>query len=170
MAECARSTSWRNSSRYFGSVAGKTGLQGSMLCTLNFSATCAAKFFNSICSDRGTLLGVLPSQPFHPTINSRNGYAATAIRLRGSVGNVTEGPEFAAHKDFENREVPATQPAHCPTNCLRVVAPMRRSVSKQTYLPNAPSIPRAAKSYCTYRIVMSQQAGFSRYCAVEPAR
>src|ERR1700685_4870863 len=72
-AECAFSTAVRNSSKYFGSVEGNTGLQGSILWMLNFSATCAAKFFSSILCADGTAPGELPSHPFHPTMNSRKG-------------------------------------------------------------------------------------------------
>src|SRR5579864_2205776 len=72
-AEPAFSTAVRNSSRYFGSVDGKMGLHGSMLCTLNFSTTCAAKSLSCICCATGTVVRVLPSHPFHPTMYSRNG-------------------------------------------------------------------------------------------------
>src|SRR5208283_1967382 len=57
-AEPAFSTVARNCSRYLASVDGKIGLQGSILCTLNFWATCVAKSFNSICCATGTELGV----------------------------------------------------------------------------------------------------------------
>jgi hypothetical protein len=38
----------------------------------------------------------LPSPPFHPTMNSRKEYAATATRSRGSEGNLMEGADFSA--------------------------------------------------------------------------
>src|SRR5579863_2569386 len=116
----ARSTAARRVSRYFGSVEGKIGLHGSMWWTLNFSATCAAKSVNCICCAAGTLLGVFPSQPFHPTMNSRNGYAATATLFRGSEGNFTAGPVLEATAAAGNNHASAAAVAHCSTNCLRV--------------------------------------------------
>src|SRR5215469_7289001 len=60
-------------------------------------------------------------------MNSRNGYAATATRWRGSVGNVNAGAELAATW-CERRYVAAKIPEHCWTNCLRVVDFMRESL------------------------------------------
>src|SRR5579862_6889282 len=120
-ADLAFSTAVRNSSRYFASVDGKIGLHGSILCTLNFSATWAAKSLSSISCDAGTGLGVLPSQPFHPTINSRNGYAATATRSRAAVGNLTAGPTPVANAKWGNKDAPATAAAQCPANSLLVI-------------------------------------------------
>src|SRR5271170_2390646 len=95
-AEWAFSTAVRSCAKYFGSVEGNTGLQRSMLWMLNFPTTCSEKSFSSILCDGGMGPGELPSQPFHPTMNSRKGYAATAIRSRGAVGNRNEGWEFTA--------------------------------------------------------------------------
>src|ERR1700722_6985149 len=129
-AERAFSTAVRNSSKYFGSVEGNTGLQGSILWMLNFSATCAAKSFSSILCAGGTGPGELPSHPFHPTMNSRKGYAATAIRSRGAAGNWTDGSDFAAACARAGiSHVPAVAPALCARNCLRVVG-MRRQCTR----------------------------------------
>src|SRR5580765_6307706 len=95
---------------------------------------CAANTFNSICCSRGTLLGVFPSQPFQPTMNSRNGDAATATRSRGSVGKCTVGPEFAARAKAGKSHVAAAALMHCSTNCLRVVGLMRRKCSRKNSL------------------------------------
>src|SRR5271157_5162048 len=131
-AELAFSTALRNCSRYLGSVEGKTRLQGSILWTLNFAAMCAAKSFNSICCAAGTELGELPSHPFHPTMNSRNGYAATATRSRGAAGNFTEGSEFAASASPGSNQAPAAAPAHCSRNSLLVFGFMRASVTEKS--------------------------------------
>src|ERR1700739_191407 len=128
-AECPRSAAARSVSRYFGSVEGKIGLHGSMLWTLNFSATCAAKSFNSICCAAGTGLGVFPSQPFHPTMNSRNGYAATATRFRGSDEKCTGGLLRDERATAGTKHTAAATVAHCSTNCLRVTF-MRESVAE----------------------------------------
>src|SRR5215467_7131580 len=75
-------------------------------------------------------------------MNSRNGYAATATRWRGSVGNVNAGAELAATW-CERRYVAAKIPEHCWTNCLRVVDFMRESLpemaSKSPETPLAPN-------------------------------
>jgi hypothetical protein len=113
-------------------VEGKTRLHGSILCTLNFSATCAAKSFSSICRAVGTVVGVLPSQPFHPTMNSRNGYAATETRSLGAEGNLTEGSERPVPcANSGTSQAPAAAPAHAPRNCLRLVGFMRASVTEK---------------------------------------
>jgi hypothetical protein len=63
-------------------------------------------------------------------MNSRNGYAATATRSRGFVGNATEGLELAARPKLVNKPTPAAADALCTTNSLRVVALMRESLPK----------------------------------------
>src|SRR5579863_4246557 len=98
---------------------------------LNFSATCAAKSFNSICCEAGTVLGDFPSHPFQPTINSRKGYAATDTRARGSVGNRTDGTDPASAPATKgNIHAAAAVLPHCSRNCLRVGL-MRASVTEK---------------------------------------
>lgn len=63
-------------------------------------------------------------------MNSRKGYAATATRARGSVGNFTEGVEFEARANPGKSHAAVAALAHCPTKCLRVVRFMRESVTE----------------------------------------
>src|ERR1700751_1880073 len=81
----------RSSSRYAASVETKCSLHGSLLFTLNFCLPCPANSLSGILDD-------VACGSCAPAMNSRNGYVATAIRSRGAVGNLTEGPPdwFAA--------------------------------------------------------------------------